>query len=138
MIEDEKCAGILIESISTHEGGYPSLVVGVGVNIKSCPLENSTYINAHAENPIILDTFKNMFFDIFADYYSEWKDQGFKSFRNRFIKQTYSKDTEIGVKIGLQKVTGKFKNIDSEGNLELLCDKTKKIQKITSGDVFLM
>tara|TARA_R110001592_G_scaffold16881_7_gene71495 strand:- start:21342 stop:22079 length:738 start_codon:yes stop_codon:yes gene_type:complete len=138
LIENKKCAGILIESHQNKTEEHPVLIVGIGINITNAPLEVSTHLNAHTDVPLNAHTFMHKFLDIFSQDYKQWSHEGFSSFRDRFIKQTYAKGTPIGVKVGTHKITGLFQDIDLNGNLEILCDETKKIRKITSGDVFLM
>ena len=90
-IDGQKCAGILIEAIYLNSNQYPALIIGVGVNIKNSPFDNSTFLNAHTENNIAIDVFRDQFLDIFSNNYSEWKKQGFQSFKDKFIKTNLRK-----------------------------------------------
>ncbi len=140
LIDNKKCAGILVEAIDIEHENYPAIIVGIGVNISNAPLEISTYLNKHVNEckNISIEQFQKQFFEFFDTNYSKWKELGFEAFKSSFIEYTYPKGSKIGVKIAENKITGEFIDIDNDGNLELLCNKTEKIRKITSGDVFLM
>lgn len=132
LISNQKCAGILIEGV---DDGF---IVGIGVNIISASLDHATHLNAHSETEIKHNVFYRQFFDMLDQFYTDWLNKGFASFRDMFINRTYPKGTHIGVNINRHRVTGKFDNIDKDGSLILLCDETGDLRKITSGDVFLM
>ncbi len=132
LINNKKCAGILIEGV---DDGF---IVGMGVNINSKPFDDASYINEYTNSTMTVETFCWAFFQIFDEFYTDWLNKGFSSFRDMFINRTYPKGTHIGVNIDKHRVTGKFDDIDKDGNLILLCDDTGNLRKITSGDVFLM
>ncbi len=132
LINNQKCAGILIERI---DDGF---IVGIGVNIANVSFDHATHLNAHRESEIEYNVFYRQFFGVLDKFYLDWLNKGFASFRDMFINRTYPKGTHIGVNIDRHRVTGKFDDIDKDGSLILLCDETRDLRKITSGDVFLM
>lgn len=136
MINNKKCAGILVENISNQDTAY--MVVGVGVNINNAPLEISESLNNYAHSEINLDAFINDFLSAFATDYDIWKQEGFKPVKDQFIKHTYAVNTGVSVNLGTKQISGKFIDLDDNGNLEIKCNETHKIHKITSGEVFMM
>lgn len=132
LINNKKCAGILIEGV---DDGF---IVGMGVNINSKPFDDASYVNEYTNSTMTVETFCWAFLEIFDEFYTDWLNKGFSSFRDMFITRTYPKGTHIGVNIDKHRVTGKFDDIDKDGSLILLCDETGNLRKITSGDVFLM
>ncbi len=137
LIGSKKCAGILVEAIYNGQE-YPTMIIGVGVNVKTAPMETSVCLNDYMNDLVIIDSFKARFLSIFDNNYQRWKKYGFKVFKSCFMNYTYPKGSNIGVNIDSNVITGEFIDIDEEGNLKLLCNKTQKLCKITSGDVFLI
>ena len=138
LLYNKKCAGILLEAMDIEQQEYPVIIVGVGVNISSAPIEMSACLNGYMNDLIVIDRFKASFFSIFENNYQRWKKFGFKVFKSCFLDYTYPKGSRIGVKIAKNSITGEFIDIDEVGNLKLLCDRTQKVRKISSGDVFLI
>lgn len=137
LINNNKCAGILIESISSTDKA-PYVIVGVGVNISSAPIDDASYINEHTQAPVDINQLKDLFLSNLESKYHKWQKHGFSAFREDYLNETYNRGTVIGVKLNQKVVTGAFKDIDSDGNLLILCKETQKLQKITSGEVFLV
>ena len=136
MIDSKKCAGILVES--TGDNSKTHMLVGLGVNIAHAPLAISSSLNAYASEKIEIKQFTNHFLSTFSDDYTRWTTEGFQPFRDQFINLTYDKKTAISVNVGSNQITGAFIDIDNDGNLEIMCNDTQTIQKITSGEVFVM
>ncbi len=132
LIGGRKCCGILLD----HENG--ALIIGIGVNIKSAPLDGSTFLQNHMSSEIDAKTFMTKLLESFAQYYERWQREGFETLRGEWLTKTYAHGQKISVKIGDNHVTGSFETIDMLGNLILICDKTGEIKKITSGEVFLL
>ena len=136
MINNKKCAGILVESTGNNQNA--NMIVGLGVNIAHAPLAIASAINTYASKEIEVKEFTNLFLSTFSDDYTRWIKQGFHPFKDQFINLTYDKKTAISVNVGSKQITGAFIDIDNDGNLEILCNNTQTIQKITSGEVFVM
>lgn len=132
MLGGKKCAGILLESL-----GAGRLAIGVGVNIAHAPLEDTTCLRTYAPQ-ITQEHVLERFLKVFEEAYTQWKSSGFVSFVSSFEDLTYKKETIIQVKLPDRVIKGSFKGIDAQGNLLILCTDTKKVQKITAGDVFLV
>ncbi len=131
LIQDKKCCGILIDAAPVIDNKIAYLIIGIGVNIKSAPLETSTCLGKSID--------KNQFMDrvlsAFSDCYEQWKNEGFTDLREEWLSQTCPKGQKISVKIGSRQIKGSFERIDMLGNLILICDNTLKEIEITSGEV---
>lgn len=136
MINNKKCAGILVESTGNKTNA--NMIIGLGVNIANAPLAISSALNEYVSKDIEVNEFTNKFLNTFSEDYTRWNKEGFKPFKDQFITHTYNRKTAISVNVGSKQITGAFIDIDNDGNLEIMCNKTQSIQKITSGEVFVM
>ncbi len=132
LIEGKKCCGILINK----ENDY--LIIGMGVNIKSAPLDTACFLQAYSSANITAQNFMDKLLSCFSDYYERWQLSGFSDLRDEWLCSTYDKGQKVSVKIGEEKITGSFEAIDMSGNLILICDSTGHEKKVTSGEVFLL
>lgn len=137
LINNKKCAGILIESITSADNRQ-FVIVGMGVNISSAPIDGASYINEYAKTPVDITQLRDFFLNHLESKYYKWQEHGFSAFREEYLNETYDRDTVVGVKLNQKMIKGAFKDIDNDGNLLILCKETQKVQKITSGDVFLV
>jgi len=133
MLKGHKCAGILLENIEQN------IVIGIGINISSAPIEGSVCLSDYKENVTITpEKLLKRFLEVFKDIYGLWLEQGFTAFRSDFIKLSYKIDTPVCVKLPRNTIEGLFQGVDKDGSLLILCKDTQKLQKITTGDVFLV
>ncbi len=138
LIEDKKCCGILIDAAPVIEGKISYLVVGIGVNIHSSPLDTSTSLEKITNSKVDMD---NLLADILSNiskYYLEWQKDGFINIREEWLINTCEKGREMSIKIGTNHIKGKFETIDLYGNLVLISDDKGQKIKVSSGDVFLL
>ncbi len=138
LINDLKCCGILIETLQSNEDIIQKLGIGIGINLASSPIEGSTNISCYTVDKINKSEFQNRLLNNFSDYYTLWQDYGFEKFLHEWLSFSYKKGTDVSVKSGSSKVTGKFETIDPDGNLMIVCNESLKLRKITSGEVFVL
>ena len=130
LIGGKKVCGILIEA----EDG--NLIIGLGLNIKSAPLSNTTYLAEHSPNAPDSEEILQRILNQFAMNYKKWIKDGFHAIREEWMQASFELDTPIHIKAPLQTLSGAYAGIDDLGNLKLrLDDGTMKI--ITAGEVFL-
>lgn len=132
MINGDKCAGILLENVDDN------LVVGIGVNVASAPIDGSTCLSKYSDTKISEEVLLIEFLDAFDNIYPLWLKEGFAAFRSDFMTLSYKKDTAVCVKLPHNMVEGLFQGVDEDGSMLILCKDTQKLQKITAGDVFLV
>ncbi len=138
LIDQKKCAGILIETPSVSSSGLiEHFVIGIGVNVVSAPIEGAVSLSEYhceleAEGILIA------FLQHFDKNYSTLKQHGFEPIRQEWLKNSFSAGQHITVKQDKQRIHGAFETIDPSGNLVILCDDTHQKRTVTCGDVFLV
>ncbi len=119
LVEDKKLSGILLESINIFQTSY--LVVGVGVNVKATPhnLAGVPVTSLLDEGVYILDNsaLLNSFIEFFEKYFANWHRKGFACIRSAWLKRAYKLNQLVTVSDGQNKISGKFKGIDTEGGI---------------------
>lgn len=136
LINNKKVAGILLESIN-YNNICEYLIIGIGVNINSIPPDLSN-IADKLQNYFPTITAEEMlekFLDEFDILYKNWRDFGFKNFRQLWRQNAYNLNQEITIKPSNNETRGIFKDIDDEGNL--LLEINQKIHKFNCGDVII-
>ena len=133
IINNKKLAGILLES--KIGSSLEFCILGIGLNINSNPKNtifpagNLNDLNILAKKDEILEIFLNNFQKLYQNY----QNFGFKTIRTLWLQKAYKLNQEITVNLGQERLTGIFRNLDNEGNLELEID--QKLQKITTADI---
>jgi BirA family transcriptional regulator, biotin operon repressor / biotin---[acetyl-CoA-carboxylase] ligase len=134
LLAGRKLAGILLES----ESGEPAfLIVGIGVNLASAPLdaEFPAISIADAGYPppgpgIVLAAFIRHF-SIWARC---WREQGFAPLREAWLARAIGVGGSICVQLDLATLYGKFVDIDDEGTM--LLETECGLCRVLAGDVF--
>jgi len=130
-----KISGILIEGAALPEGGV--VVVGIGVNCASHP-DGTPYPATHLDaagyptEPLAL--FECLAARLAARL-AEWRDLGFASIRDAWLKRARGLGAPITVRLPDRTVAGRFEGLDASGRLMLLTDEGSR-QLISAGDVF--
>ncbi len=137
LIEHKKCSGILIDAGSIEQGIIPYLIIGVGVNIKTAPLKETSALQEHMNTTLNTNDFLSGFLIEFSKLYAQWQQSGFVTIRTLWIQNSFPAGTHVKVKINDNHISGKFQTIDNTGSLVITCDKTHKTKTITAGDVFI-
>ncbi len=123
VLNDAKCAGILLESELSTKGQIKWVVAGIGVNIIDAP-DDKEYLG----DSINCDYFLKLFLKSLALHYSQWKSDGFDDIRKKWMDMTYFRGSILNV--------GVFDDLDTYGNLIVLDDQNAK-KIISAGDVYL-
>ena len=120
LIDDQKCAGILIDS-DLNGPQINWLVIGVGVNTAKAP-DDGVALNVRREEflPKLLENISR--------FYDEWQRDGFTHIRQKWLARSYDKGTALNV--------GMFEDLDAFGNL-VVRDDTNALKTISAGDVFV-
>ena len=135
LVGGAKLAGILLENIGTDPAS-PVLIVGFGVNIRSCPdglPYPATTLEAEglAWQPADL---LERFLEVFAADYATWTTHGFAALRDRWLARAEQLGNEAGVRIGERVVSGRFVAVDSAGHLVL--ETATGRQVVNAGELF--
>lgn len=140
LINNLKCAGILLESELTSKGRVESLIVGIGVNLLAPPPAsagagfNRIGLQQVTDKKVEIHLFRGCVLEQLDKYYVRWKEDGFAAIRNLWLAQAHGLNQEIEVRFADKKLHGVFKNIDKNGALQLKSG--SEILTINSGDVY--
>lgn len=131
LLAGKKCAGILVETDATN-----NVIVGVGVNVKTAPLEHTARLNDFCVAPVHEDDLRDRILYIFSDLYKRWLENEWGVLHGEWLANALPAGTPMTVKHGGQIRTGWFETIDDGGNLILRTENgTREI--IMCGEVFL-
>ena len=120
LIDDQKCAGILIDSDLDGEK-LNWLVIGIGVNTSSAPKMGCS-LNTDR------DEFLQKLLSNIGALYEQWREEGFERIRQQWIEASYQPGTMLNV--------GVFEDLDGYGNL-IVRDDQGQSRTISAGDVYL-
>ena len=134
LIDDQKVAGILLESVGPGTEGESAVVIGVGINLASAP-QGATHLDALGVAPA-----PSLGLQQLASQMSTWlriwsEGQGFDVIRQAWHDRALEAGRPISVKLPEGIVSGKYGGIDEMGALRLLGETGET--RITTGDVFL-
>lgn len=120
-IDGKKVAGILLESINLQ--GESKIIIGIGVNIEKVHESLQERASSLKDFGISLENpgeFLNILMNNFDEVYSEWlAHQDFVKIRKEWLKNAYNLGKVITIDDGKTRVSGVFKDIDSEGAIRL-------------------
>ena len=133
LVEGKKICGILLE---THED---KLIIGIGVNIESCPktgmLYETTCLKEHGcavnAKKLLSDILQNLSFVIEC-----FEKKGFAPVRLEWLEFACGIGQPITVNLPNKSINGTFSGIDESGALILI--NKNQTQFITAGDVFMI
>lgn len=138
MINDEKCAGILLES----ELSGPNIrwvIVGIGVNIAAAPPGLGTSLSLHpgrgGKSVLALEFVRRTLLGHIGALYEEWLRSGFANIRQEWLRQSHLRGEPVRIKIGPQIEEGIFYGIDDMGNLQIQ-DKNLRLRVVTAGEIY--
>jgi BirA family biotin operon repressor/biotin-[acetyl-CoA-carboxylase] ligase len=120
LINEQKVAGILLESISIKEKNY--VVIGFGINLMHAPvLDNKTTCLTDLGIKInSTDEFLNVLMGKFEKLYQQWKlDNNFIKTRKNWLRRAYNLNKVITIDDGARRISGVFKEIDLDGAMRL-------------------
>lgn len=135
LLNSQKVAGILIETVLTATGNFSALVIGVGANLTHAPPER-THLAEHAHHPVTVETFSQEFLTQMDGWIMRYESEGFAPIRHRWLELAVGLNQPIRVRLPVETLYGVFSGLDETGALKLLLD-TGETRMIRSGEVFL-
>ena len=133
LVNDKKISGMLLEKAEND-----FMIIGIGVNIKHSPKDDSMIYPATSmiEEGVDIEKFDfmNKFLLKFDFYYNIWQEQGFELIKQRWLllAKGIGKNIYINMDGGVKE--GEFVGVDDNGLL--LINKCGIDEKIYAGDVF--
>ena len=141
LIDGRKTAGLLLETDSLGDGTAAWLVLGVGINVASHPVDTefpATSLAAQGATAEVA-TVLGRFAERFADWYETWRGAGFAPLRAAWLGRAAGLGGAIRVRLENRSLDGVFSGLDEDGAL-LLHGAGQRAgeaaQRITAGDVF--
>jgi len=139
LLDGAKLAGILLESESRHAGTGHTVVIGIGLNLISCPdtgLYPATCLARHG-----IETSPGKAMELLAECFSkrfeQWSGgQGFSAILTEWKSRAAGLGKAVTVRGSSGDLTGIFSGLDDDGAL-ILRDSAGRRHKVLSGDLFL-
>lgn len=134
-----KVAGILLESAALGDGTLEWLVIGVGVNVASCPPRtDGAYapaslagLGAEAVTPRrLLESYGDRFFH----WWRIWTVSGFAPVRDAWLDRAHGLGQPVQVRLDTDTLEGVFLTMDENGALVLGQGPARRL--VMAGDVF--
>jgi BirA family biotin operon repressor/biotin-[acetyl-CoA-carboxylase] ligase len=137
LLDGRKLAGILLESQASGQGRLDWLVVGIGINLATYPVEldyPATALAATGADATPEATLP-VLADVFLRWYQNWNDgAGFAAVREAWLARARGLGQPIRVRLPGDTLDGRFAGLDSDG--ALLLDRPDGRRRIASGEVF--
>jgi BirA family biotin operon repressor/biotin-[acetyl-CoA-carboxylase] ligase len=137
LLAGRKLAGLLLESQSHGDGALDWLVLGIGINLATYPVEVEypatalAAAGADADAEAMLGTLTGSF----LGWYERWREgAGFATIRMEWLARAQGLNQPIRVRLARETREGVFAGIDADG--ALLLDTGTGRQRIAAGEVF--
>lgn len=137
LLAGRKLAGILLESRSTAQGALDWLVLGIGINLATYPVEVDHTATALAATgaDICPETMLAALGEAFLDGYARWHEgAGFAAIRTAWLARAQGLGQPIRVRLPGATDEGLFAGLDNDG--ALLLDNAAGRRRIAAGEVF--
>lgn len=138
LVGGAKVSGILLEAGGSGGPTVDWIVLGIGVNIVSHPDDTpypATSLIAAGATGATVERILERFADRFLGWYGRWRDGGFASIRERWLRSARGPGTDIEVRLEGEVLRGKFLALDDTGALVLEIG-AGNTRTITAGEVF--
>lgn len=139
LLNERKCAGILLESKTTPEGAVDFIILGVGVNVASYPEDTdfpATSLRFEGTPPDVSEVdLLEAFSRHFLTWVNAWLDDGFARVRRAWLIHAHKLGEEIEVRLTKETLTGTFKDLEASGALILELP-GGEVRRISAGDVY--
>jgi BirA family biotin operon repressor/biotin-[acetyl-CoA-carboxylase] ligase len=139
LIGEAKCAGILPESQAGLRGEEVTVVIGIGINLVSHPVDvgrAATHLGAHGV-AVAPEAMLEHLMQVMARWLAVWDaGKGFAAVRAAWLGYAGPVGESVTVNTGRERVIGTFLDID-EGGALILRDAIGQRRTLTFGDVTL-
>lgn len=136
LVNSRKIAGILLESVPSHLGTVDTLIIGIGVNLKTAP-DGATAVVDHIRGESIAPS---VFLDRLTKEMQSALDamtaKGFPVIREKWLDRAYGVGQRLRVRLPSETFYGEFVGLDDSGALQVISDGETRPRYIHSGDVF--
>jgi len=122
LIQEQKIAGILIETESKTGQTADACIIGIGINVHTPPSHPTypvTALTCHTKGYIALDSLLSALLDKINHYYHIWQHEGFAPIHHAWEEHAYSLGQNMAIRVGNKEAIGQFIGINQEGALLL-------------------
>lgn len=124
LLNGGKLAGILLDSAADGQGGFASLVIGIGVNLAHRPdlPDRPTASLADVMAPPSPESFASALLASLADYVTLQSAEGFAPIRDAWLRYGPSLGTKLRLTQGATEANGTFAGLAENGSILLNVD----------------
>lgn len=137
LLGGRKLAGILLELQASAAGAIEWLVIGIGINLATYPVDvefKATALSATGADAAP-DAMLPVLAEAFLDWYERWQEgAGFATIRAAWLARAYGLGQPIRVRLPGSSLDGIFAGLDTDGTL--LLDSPAGRRCIAAGEVF--
>lgn len=136
LVGGAKAAGILLESRGGDAGAVAWLVIGIGVNLASAPLDTpypATCLAAWGAEVAPADFLPICAGRLLA-WYEAWRQAGFAPVRAAWLGRAHPMGERLRVRLAGEELEGRFAGLDADGRL--LLEGREGRQPIAAAEVF--
>ncbi|HUK07696.1 MAG TPA: biotin--[acetyl-CoA-carboxylase] ligase [Stellaceae bacterium] len=136
-VEGRKIAGILLESAAANDGSALWLVIGIGVNVVSSPLQptaSATCLKAEGTGEATLPELLRGVIVALKYWVEEWERTGFERLRHAWLARARGLGGTVAVRLERESFTGRFVDLEADG--ALLVETPAGRRRVAAGEVF--
>jgi BirA family transcriptional regulator, biotin operon repressor / biotin---[acetyl-CoA-carboxylase] ligase len=137
LLGGRKLAGILLESQASAAGAIEWLVIGIGINLATYPVDveyQATSLSATGVDPAP-EAVLPVLAEAFLGWFERWhQGAGFATIRTAWLARAYGLDEPIRVRLPGASLDGVFAGLDTDG--ALLLDSAAGRRRVAAGEVF--
>ena len=137
LVDDRKISGILPESSIGADGHLEWIVLGIGLNIVSAPVDAirpTTSLEAQGAGGLEAGAVLAALSRALDGWMLRWLDDGFASVREAWLDRAWPAGREMRVILPDRSIEGRFNSLDPEG--ALILDTASGQETVHSGEVF--
>ena len=137
LVDDRKISGILPESSIGADGHLEWIVLGIGLNIVSAPVDAirpTTSLAAQGAGGLEAGAVLAALSRALDGWMLRWLDDGFASIREAWLGRAWPAGREVRVILPDRSIEGRFNSLDPEG--ALILDTASGQETVHSGEVF--
>ena len=137
LIKGAKVAGILLENAASAGGREPFIIIGTGVNIRSCPANAdypTTCLDRAGFPSISPMELLNAYTTRLDVWLGRWKSEGFSVVREAWRSRAYKLGGPIRLRLEQQEIDGVFVDLSERGAL-VIEQADGRRREISAGDV---
>ena len=137
LLQRKKVAGILLESRFDAGQLFPTVIIGIGINLVSYPEQAhhpATALNALTQTALPPETMLEALVERWHMLYRRWQTEGFAWARSAWLARSVPQGRILTARLPDKTITGTYMGLDESG--ALLLETGEALLTITSGDVF--